>query len=105
MPEVTVPTPEQFAAAGPWAAFAFLAVVVIALAFWLLRMLFMREFKRSDAAEAELVATKRQLAEMTSNGIEATAEIKRLRRLLATYEESDERLARRRHPKRRADDA
>ena len=105
MTEVPVPTPEEFAAAGPWAAFAFLAIVVIALAFWLLRMLFTREFKRSDAAEAELVKTKKALDESNSDKLEAAAEIKRLRRLLATYEESDERLARRRHPSRRSDDA
>ena len=105
MPEVAVPSPEQLAAAGPWAAFAFLAIAVIALSFYLLKLLFQREFRRSDAAEAELVATKRQLADANSNGLEATAEIKRLRRLLTTYEESDERLARRRHPKRRSDDA
>lgn len=105
MPEVAIPSPDQFAAAGPWAAFAFLAIAVIALSFYLLKLLFQREFKRSDAAEAELVAIKRQLAEANSNGIEATAEIRRLRRLLATYEESDERLARRRGRKRRSDDA
>lgn len=104
MPEVAVPSPDQFAAAGPWAAFAFLALAVIALSFYLLKLLFQREFKRSDAAEAELVTIKRQLAEATSDGIEATAEIRRLRRLLATYEDSDERLARR-HPQRRSDDA
>ena len=99
-----VPTPEQFANAGPWAAFAFLAVAVIVGAFYLLRMLFLREFRRSDAAETELVKTKADLAEANDDRLEATAEIRRLRRLLATYEESDARLTRS-SKRRRADDA
>ena len=105
MPEVPIPTPDQLAAAGPWAAFAFLAIGVIAIAFYLLRLFLMRELKRSDAAEAELVATKKALADSNADKLEATAEIRRLRNLLRTYEESDDRLARRRHPNRRSDDA
>lgn len=105
MPQV--PSPEQLANAGPWAALAFVAIVVIAASFVLIRMLFEREFKRSDAAEAELVATRAKLDEANRNSLESVSEIRRLRRLLSTYEESDARLERPRRSARgrRSDDA
>lgn len=84
-----VPTPEQFAQAGPWAAFAFLAVVVIVGAFWLLRLLLARELKRADAAEAELKETKTRLDQAE--------------RLLRSYEVADDTL--RRSRQRDRDDA
>lgn len=105
MPQV--PSPEQLANAGPWAALAFVAIVVIAASFVLIRMLFEREFKRSDATEAELVATRKALDESVTDRLEAMKEIRRQRRVIATYEESHARPDRhnRRLRGRRTDDA
>lgn len=105
MPEVQVPTPEQLADAGPWAVALFVAISFLALVVYLFYMLLKRELGRADKAEAELVATRKELNETKVDRLEATAEVSRLRRLLETYEETDARLRRRPTARRRRDDA
>lgn len=93
----TIPSPGDLANAGGWAVAVFVLLAVLAAGFWLLRELFRREFRRSDALAEELRATKLELSE-------SNVERLRLRRVIDSYETGDRQLGRARGRRQDADD-